>query len=103
VTRRRAELALVFNTLIWGSTFVVVKEALTGITPLLFMALRFGLATLVLLAMFRGMWSNPREARAAVRGFRLPDLWAAAHLGAQIGVHYGTFHGIGTFIRGARL
>ena len=68
MTRRRAELALVFNTLIWGSTFVVVKEALTQVTPLLFMALRFGLATLVLLVMFRGMWSNPKGTRTAVRG-----------------------------------
>jgi drug/metabolite transporter (DMT)-like permease len=68
VTRTRAEAALVFNTLIWGSTFVVVKDALTEVTPLLFLALRFSVATLALLVMFRGTWSNPRKARAAVRG-----------------------------------
>lgn len=66
--RSRAELALVLNALIWGSTFVVVKEALGGVTPLLFLALRFTLATAALTVMFRGSWSNPRNARLAVRG-----------------------------------
>ncbi len=50
----KAELALLFNALIWGCTFVVVKEALNEVSTLLFLALRFGLATVVLLALFRG-------------------------------------------------
>jgi len=62
VTRRRAEAALLFNTLIWGSTFVVVKQALEAVSPLLFLALRFSIATLVLLALFRGQW-QPAIAR----------------------------------------
>lgn len=68
VKRSRAELALVFNTLVWGSTFVVVKDALRDVTPLLFLALRFSVATLALMALFRGCWSNPRNRRAAIRG-----------------------------------
>ena len=53
-TRRwQADLALVFITLIWGSTFVVVKEALSSASTLLFLALRFGLASLALLVVFR--------------------------------------------------
>ena len=68
MSRTRAELALVFNTLIWGSTFIVVKQALADVSPLLFLALRFGVATLALVVLFRGSWSHPRHVRAAVRG-----------------------------------
>jgi len=50
--RRAAEAALVFNTLIWGATFVLVKAALRDISPLLFLALRFSLAAGALLAIF---------------------------------------------------
>ena len=66
--RTRAEMALVLNTLIWGSTFVVVKDALRDVSPLLFLALRFTVAVLVLMVLFRGAWSHPRKARAALRG-----------------------------------
>ena len=68
MSRERAELALVLNTVIWGSTFVLVKAALLDVTPLLFLALRFSLATVALLVMFRRAWSNPRAVRMAVRG-----------------------------------
>ncbi len=47
--RRWAEAALVWNTLIWGATFVVVKAALADCSPVLFLALRFSLATAVLI------------------------------------------------------
>src|SRR5215469_9334849 len=47
--RLRAEAALAVNTVIWGSTFVVVKGALADVSPLLFLALRFSLATAALL------------------------------------------------------
>jgi len=52
--RRAAEAALIFNTLIWGATFVLVKTALLDISPILFIALRFSLATAALLVFFRG-------------------------------------------------
>jgi drug/metabolite transporter (DMT)-like permease len=42
------DLALVLTTLIWGSTFILVKESLTGITPMRFLALRFLVAAVVL-------------------------------------------------------
>jgi drug/metabolite transporter (DMT)-like permease len=48
----QAEAALVANTIIWGATFVVVKSALANISPVLFLALRFSLATLALMAVF---------------------------------------------------
>jgi drug/metabolite transporter (DMT)-like permease len=53
--RWQAELALVFIALIWGSTFVMVKQALESVSTLLFLALRFGLAALALLVVFRRM------------------------------------------------
>jgi drug/metabolite transporter (DMT)-like permease len=50
--RARAEAALLFNTVVWGSTFVLVKQALADISPLFFLALRFSVATLALLAIY---------------------------------------------------
>jgi drug/metabolite transporter (DMT)-like permease len=51
--RATAELALVFNTVVWGATFMLVKSALGGISSLLFLALRFSLATVALALLFR--------------------------------------------------
>ena len=51
--RQAADLALVWNTVIWGATFVLVKAVLRDISPLLFLALRFTLAALVLIVVFR--------------------------------------------------
>ena len=41
--------ALLFNTLIWGGTFALIKSAFEDISPSLFLALRFSIATLLLL------------------------------------------------------
>lgn len=49
----RADLALAFVTLIWGATFTVVKQALADCSTLLFLGLRFTLATLALALVFR--------------------------------------------------
>ena len=46
--QRRAELAMVAVTIVWGSTFVLIKEALADISTILFLALRFSLAAIVL-------------------------------------------------------
>ncbi|HLG93487.1 MAG TPA: DMT family transporter [candidate division Zixibacteria bacterium] len=48
----RADLVLVFITLIWGSTFTVVKGALADTTPFYFNVIRFLLAALIFLALF---------------------------------------------------
>ncbi len=50
--RLKADLALAFVTLIWGSTFVVVKEALGDASPLVFVTFRFTFAFLLLAALF---------------------------------------------------
>ena len=39
-----AQLGMVLTTMIWGVTFVMVKDALNDATPFMFAALRFGLS-----------------------------------------------------------
>ena len=51
-SRWRADLALVAVCLIWGSTFVLVKNALQDISTVLFLAVRFTVATLALLTVY---------------------------------------------------
>jgi drug/metabolite transporter (DMT)-like permease len=53
--RTKAELLLVVTTFFWGATFVIVKGALADASPLLFVALRFLVAGLLMwLVMARG-------------------------------------------------
>ena len=52
---RLAELALAFVCLLWGATFVLVKNALDDISPTLFLAIRFSIASILLtLLIWRG-------------------------------------------------
>jgi drug/metabolite transporter (DMT)-like permease len=46
-TRSRAEGILLFCTLIWGATFIVTKEGLHDVSPMLLTAFRYGLASLL--------------------------------------------------------
>jgi len=41
----RADLALLWNALVWGVTFSIIKEALQDVSPFLYNALRFTVAT----------------------------------------------------------
>jgi drug/metabolite transporter (DMT)-like permease len=59
--RLAAEGSLVLVTVVWGTTFVVVKVAVESVDPLAFVALRFGLAALVLLVV---CWPRVRGAPA---------------------------------------
>ncbi len=70
--RLKADLALAFCSLIWGATFVVVKNALEDASVFVFLAVRFGLATL-LMGAFYG---------SALRRLNWATVWA----GVQIGV-----------------
>jgi len=56
VDRRKADVALLFNAVVWGTTFVLVKSSLAKMSPVLFLALRFSLATVVLALIFGGRW-----------------------------------------------
>jgi drug/metabolite transporter (DMT)-like permease len=52
--RLRAELALAGVTIIWGTTFVVVKSALADVSTLVFLTLRFWVAATALFLIYRG-------------------------------------------------
>jgi drug/metabolite transporter (DMT)-like permease len=54
----QADLALLVVTLIWGSTFTIVKMSLAQVSPLLFIALRFWVATAVILLLLPGAVRN---------------------------------------------
>lgn len=71
--RQAADLALLFNTVVWGATFVLVKNALDDISPVLFLAMRFTLATVALVILFHGP-------------LRALFTWKAAAAGALAGV-----------------
>jgi drug/metabolite transporter (DMT)-like permease len=83
---RAAEALLVWNALIWGATFVVVKSALAGISPLYFLALRFSLATVALLVLFRGVGKGPRGWKSVGAGVLVGSLLFAGYLTQTLGL-----------------
>ncbi|MCU1278638.1 MAG: hypothetical protein JWM53_2184 [bacterium] len=48
----RPELVLVGVTVLWGSTFIVTKDIVRDAPPMLYLVFRFGLAAIVLLALY---------------------------------------------------
>jgi drug/metabolite transporter (DMT)-like permease len=78
------DLSLFSITLIWGSTFVLVKQALADVSTLLFLTLRFAAATLILLIVFR------KEFRAANR-------WLSIRGGALAGLFLFSGYVLQTF------
>lgn len=69
--RLRADLALVVCTAIWGATFVVIKDVLPDISVIAYIAIRFGLAALLMAAIY---WR-------AVRALTLQAVWAGVQIG----------------------
>jgi drug/metabolite transporter (DMT)-like permease len=65
----QAEAALVLLALIWGGTFVVVKEALHDISTMYFLALRFTFAALCMVLLFARAFRNMSR-RKLLCGFR---------------------------------
>jgi drug/metabolite transporter (DMT)-like permease len=57
------DLSLVAIALIWGATFVLVKQALADVSTLLFLTLRFSIAALALAAIFHRKLRGPNIAR----------------------------------------
>jgi len=79
----RADLLLLLVTLIWGSTFVMVKDATASYPIFPFLTLRFGLATLALLLIG---WR------------RLPSLgWKGVGAGVLIGLFLFSGYALQTF------
>jgi len=79
VTRRQADLLLVFTCAIWGLSFPTVKVALADASPLAFVAIRFVLGALILLP---GTRLRPLPSRG--------EWFAGLLLGALLGVGFAT-------------
>ncbi len=72
--RLKAELILFFITFIWAGTFVIIKPTLNFISPLLFVTIRFLIATLVLTLIYhRKLFQIPKATlkMGAILGFFL--------------------------------
>ncbi len=98
-SRLRAELALAFCTLLWGSTFVVVKSSLDHSSVFVFLALRFTLAGICMVAL------RPRVFRVLQReeifaGLRLGFFMFCGYAFQTAGLGYTTASNSG-FITGS--
>lgn len=85
----KADLALAGVVFIWGTSFVLVKEALADASPLMFLLLRFGVASLVLLPLL-GRRMNWREPRAAGAGLLVGFFLFAGFLFQTFGLQHTT-------------
>lgn len=89
MTRRRASLAdmaLLGNAIIWGSTFTLMKAMIRSISPIFLLGLRFTLATVALVVFFR------------FRGARLTGGWPADAHRTRRKVRWWPGALIGTFL-----
>jgi drug/metabolite transporter (DMT)-like permease len=86
-TRTKAEAFLVATTAIWGCTFVVVKGALADASPLPFLAVRFTLAGLLLLAI---LWRGKADWAAILPGSILGLFLFGGYLFQTCGLMYTT-------------
>lgn len=90
--RWRADLALASVCFVWGSTFILVKEALADVSPLLFLALRFAVAAVALAILFRGRHTfSPGGHTAELRaGFVVGFFLFAGYVTQTVGLKYTT-------------
>ena len=87
--QRRAEVALLATTLIWGGTFVATKFGLRDVSPLLLIAIRFLIAGLVIgLVFWRKIAPVPRA--AAVKGIILGSFLFSGFAMQTIGLAHTT-------------
>ncbi|MHB8654242.1 MAG: DMT family transporter [Terriglobia bacterium] len=85
--RTKAEILLVIVTFIWGSTFVIVKEALNDASPIPFLALRFTVAGVLLFFVLK---SGSMDRRAIVPGLILGMFLFGGYIFQTSGLNYTT-------------
>jgi drug/metabolite transporter (DMT)-like permease len=78
----RPEAVLLFVTLLWGSTFVVTKDVVAGAPPMAYLAVRFGLATVLMTAIWLARRSS--VSRASLRDGLVLGLLNAAGMAFQV-------------------
>ncbi len=96
-----SEIALLFNTLIWGGTFALIKYAFTDISPLLFLGLRFSIAALIFLPfVYASLKKTNKETLIAgsILGFFYFTGFAAQTLGLNLTTATKSGFITGTFV-----
>ena len=85
MTKRRADLLLIAAAAVWGVSFVIVKNALATASPLLFLSVRFTIATIVLapLANLRARFSRAELQSGALLTLLLASGFATQAFGLQ--------------------
>jgi drug/metabolite transporter (DMT)-like permease len=81
----RADLSLVAITFVWGSTFTVVKQSLAYVSPILFVAIRFWVATLLTLPFVREEVRRI-SAKSLIRGLLLSAVLSGAFIFQTLGL-----------------
>ncbi len=71
ITSKKADLSLVFVSLLWGSSFVVIKYSLASVTPFWLVFMRFLIASLALWMLCPRFW----------RGLRVSTVWYSGLIG----------------------
>lgn len=84
-TRSRAEAALLATTVIWGGTFAIVKIGMRDVSPMLLIAIRFLLGSLILLALF-GRRIVPITGSAILKGTILASFLFIGFVTQNIGL-----------------
>ena len=95
------EIALLFNTLIWGGTFALIKNAFNDISPLLFLGLRFSIAALIFLPfVYASLKRTNRQTLIAgsILGFFYFTGFAAQSLGLNLTTATKSGFITGTFV-----
>jgi len=84
-----ADLSLMFCSLIWGATFVVVKNGLDHASPFVFLAVRFTIAA-ALMAVLRPKVIGRIEREEVFAGLRLAFFMFAGYCFQTVGLQYTT-------------
>ena len=97
----QADLSLAFCSLIWGATFVVVKNGLDHASPFVFLAVRFTIAA-ALMALFRPQVIRSVQKEEIFAGMRLAFFMFAGYCFQTAGLQYTTATHSG-FVTGSRV
>jgi len=97
--RLKADLSLTFCSLIWGATFVVVKNALEHASPFVFLSVRFSIA-FILMAILRPQVILQVEDQEIFAGMRLAFFMFAGYGFQTSGLQYTTASNSG-FVTGS--
>jgi drug/metabolite transporter (DMT)-like permease len=80
----RAELALAGVTIIWGTTFVIVKSALAEVSTFVFLTLRFCVAAIALLLIYRNVFRRKAIWPGVLAGTLLFTAYVFQTLGLEL-------------------